>query len=81
MKVKVFEARPQGSEARVDAELEQSMNAWLADHQDIVVVDVRTAVVPAIVKELPGSLVCMLFYEDKSGPGGDRRAGFLGFTR
>lgn len=80
MKVKVFETRQKEPNGAVSGELEDAMNEWLAEHAGLIVVDVRTTVVPAARgDDAAGTLVCMVFYEHRPGPG-DRRAGFLGFA-
>ena len=83
MKVKIFEARQQGF-APVAENLEHQMNEWLLEHQGLIIVDVRTTVLPgpSSVKgeDAAPVMLCMVFYEHRTGRDADRRAGFLGFN-
>ncbi len=83
MKVKIFEARQQGF-ASVAEGLEQQMNEWLVEHTGLIVVDVRTTVLPAPASvkgdDSAPVMLCMVFYDHRTGREADRRAGFLGFS-
>ncbi len=77
-KVKVFQTSPLNPSGRVDKELEQEINAWLADNPTVRIHTVQTTSLAPLPQEghKSGSVLCLVFYTDKADDG-SRRAGFL----